>query len=61
MVKLGVNIDHVATSARQGEFDPDPHPGRPSLRTGRLQQHCRHLREDRRHIQDRDIVMLKKR
>src|SRR5271170_7003868 len=61
MVKLGVNIDHVA-SLRQarGEFDPDPVMAARMCEQAGCDSIVAHLREDRRHIQDRDIVLLRK-
>ena len=60
-IKLGVNIDHVATIRNaRGEFYPDP------LRAALLAQNCGadsitiHLREDRRHIRDNDLKKIKK-
>ncbi|MBI3314582.1 MAG: pyridoxine 5'-phosphate synthase [Candidatus Omnitrophica bacterium] len=61
MVKLGVNIDHIATlrQARQ-EHEPDPvAAARTCLKAG-ADSIVAHLREDRRHIQDQDIVLLRK-
>jgi pyridoxine 5-phosphate synthase len=59
-IALGVNIDHVATlrQARRGRY-PDPmhaallaeHSGADSITL--------HLREDRRHIQDRDVTAMR--
>ena len=60
MPKLGVNIDHVATlrQARQGK-EPDPvSAALDAVRAGCDSIVC-HLREDRRHIQDRDLPALK--
>lgn len=60
-MKLGVNIDHVATlrQARR-EFDPDPvAAARLSLKAG-ADSIVAHLREDRRHMQDHDITILRK-
>jgi pyridoxine 5-phosphate synthase len=64
MLKLGVNIDHVATlrEARyrgRGRGEPDPVPA--ALICERAGAHgiTAHLREDRRHIQDRDIWQLR--
>jgi len=57
-----VNIDHVATvrQARRGSF-PDPvEAARVCERAGADSIVC-HLREDRRHIQDRDVATLLKR
>ncbi len=61
MIKLGVNIDHIATMRQaRGEFDPDPVlAARLCEQTG-CDSIVAHLREDRRHIQDRDIVLLRK-
>jgi len=61
MPKLGVNIDHIATlrQARK-EFAPDPvAAAKISERAGADSIVC-HLREDRRHMQDRDIVKLRR-
>ncbi len=54
--RLGVNIDHVATLRQQrGEFYPSvARAAEVSLATG-AHQITIHLREDRRHIQDRDV------
>ena len=54
--RLGVNIDHVATLRQQrGEFYPEVvRAAEVSLATG-ADQITIHLREDRRHIQDRDV------
>ena len=61
MVKLGVNIDHIATirQARK-EFDPDPVLAARVCEQAGCDSIVAHLREDRRHIQDRDIVLLRK-
>lgn len=60
MPKLGVNIDHVATirQARQGR-EPDPVWAAMKAEIAGADQITVHLREDRRHIQDRDIRVLK--
>lgn len=60
MPKLGVNIDHVATirQARRGR-DPDPVWAAMKAELGGADQITVHLREDRRHIQDRDLQLLK--
>ena len=61
MVKLGVNIDHVATLRQaRGEFDPDPVMAARLCEQAGAHSIVAHLREDRRHIQDRDIVILRK-
>lgn len=54
--RLGVNIDHVATLRQQrGEFYPEiTRAAEIALATG-AHQITIHLREDRRHIQDRDV------
>ena len=60
-MRLGVNIDHVATvrQARRGRV-PDPvDAARACERAGADSIVC-HLREDRRHIQDRDVARLLK-
>ncbi len=60
MPKLGVNIDHVATvrQARRAN-EPDPVWAAAMAELGGADQITVHLREDRRHIQDRDIRVLK--
>jgi len=61
VVKLGVNIDHVATLRQaRGEFDPDPVLAARLCEQAGCDSIVAHLREDRRHIQDRDIVLLRK-
>jgi pyridoxine 5-phosphate synthase len=61
MPKLGVNIDHVATlrQARNG-FVPDPVYAAFLAEQAGAQSIVAHLREDRRHIQDKDIRLLRK-
>lgn len=61
MVKLGVNIDHVATlrEARK-TIEPDPvKASREAIEAGCDSIVC-HLRKDRRHIQDEDLFRLKR-
>jgi len=60
MVTLGVNIDHVATlrQARQG-LEPDPIQAAYIAEQAGADQITVHLREDRRHIQDRDVRLLR--
>ena len=60
MPKLGVNIDHVATlrQARRGK-EPDPVWAAMKAELAGADQITVHLREDRRHIQDRDLRLLK--
>ena len=61
MVKLGVNIDHIATLRQaRGEFDPDPILAARLCEQAGCDSIVAHLREDRRHMQDRDIVLLRK-
>lgn len=58
--RLGVNIDHVATirQARQG-VEPDPIWAAAAAELGGADVITIHLREDRRHIQDRDLRLLR--
>ena len=60
MIKLGVNIDHIAT-IRQARrtFEPDPVIAAPLAVLGGADIITVHLREDRRHIQDRDVRLLR--
>lgn len=60
MVELGVNIDHVAT-VRQARrtVEPDPVAAAVLAELGGADSITVHLREDRRHIQDRDVRVLK--
>ena len=65
MLKLGVNIDHVATvrEARyRGRTTGEPCPVAAALacEAAGARGITAHLREDRRHIQDRDVVALRK-
>jgi pyridoxine 5-phosphate synthase len=59
MPSLGVNIDHVAT-VRQARRAAEPDPVRAAVMAelGGADQITVHLREDRRHIQDRDVELL---
>lgn len=59
MVRLGVNIDHVATlrNARGGAH-PDPVDGARAAIAAGADGITAHLREDRRHIRDEDLVRL---
>jgi len=64
MLKLGVNIDHVATvrEARyrgRGWGEPDPVAAALACEAAGTHGITAHLREDRRHIQDRDIWKLR--
>lgn len=60
MIKLGVNIDHVAT-LRQARrtFEPDPVMAASLAILGGADIITVHLREDRRHIQDRDLRLIR--
>lgn len=57
--ELGVNIDHVAT-VRQARrtYEPDPVWAASEAILGGADAITFHLREDRRHIQDRDVELL---
>jgi len=60
MPELGVNIDHVAT-VRQARrtYEPDPVWAAAAAELGGADGITIHLREDRRHIQDRDLRLLR--
>jgi pyridoxine 5-phosphate synthase len=59
-MKLGVNIDHVATLRQaRGTLDPDPVDAALAAERGGADSIVCHLREDRRHIQDRDLRRLR--
>jgi pyridoxine 5-phosphate synthase len=60
MATLGVNVDHIATirQARAGK-EPDPVHAAAIAELAGARGITAHLREDRRHIQDRDIYILK--
>lgn len=60
MVELGVNIDHVAT-VRQARrtYEPDPVWAAALAELGGADGITIHLREDRRHIIDRDVRVLR--
>jgi pyridoxine 5-phosphate synthase len=61
MATLGVNIDHVAT-IRQARrtVEPDPVWAAAAAELGGADAITVHLREDRRHIQDRDLEVLRR-
>ncbi len=60
MIKLGVNIDHVATIRQARKtFEPDPVTAASLAVLGGADIITVHLREDRRHIQDRDVRLLR--
>ncbi|MDE2491161.1 MAG: pyridoxine 5'-phosphate synthase [Elusimicrobia bacterium] len=58
-IKLGVNIDHIATlrQARR-DIDPDPIAAAQVARQSGADLIVCHLRRDRRHIQDEDLIKL---
>jgi pyridoxine 5-phosphate synthase len=60
MVKLGVNIDHVATlrEARR-TYEPSPLDAAQECVAAGCDSIVCHLREDRRHINDADVVLLR--
>jgi len=59
---LGVNIDHVATLRQaRGTRYPDPVHAALQVEQAGADSITLHLREDRRHIQDRDVYLLKER
>jgi pyridoxine 5-phosphate synthase len=59
-IDLGVNIDHVATlrQARRGRY-PDPLQAALLAEQSGADSITLHLREDRRHIQDRDLTVMR--
>lgn len=60
MIRLGVNVDHVATIRQaRGGREPDPVSAAHEAELGGADQITIHLREDRRHIQDRDLRVLR--
>ncbi len=60
MIKLCVNIDHVATirEARQ-TYEPDPVAAASEAQYGGADGITLHIREDRRHMQDSDLALLR--
>src|SRR5947209_17528565 len=60
-MRLGVNIDHVATlrQARRGKY-PDPVAAAALAELGGADQITLHVGEDRRHVNDRDLEILRK-
>ncbi len=61
MARLAINVDHVAT-LRQARLASEPDPVAASMFAELAGAHgiVVHLREDRRHIQDRDVAILRK-
>jgi pyridoxine 5-phosphate synthase len=60
MVRLGVNVDHIATirEARR-TVEPDPVSAAAAVEMAGADQITIHLREDRRHIQNRDARLIR--
>jgi pyridoxine 5-phosphate synthase len=60
MAKLGLNVDHVATVRQaRGGVEPDPVTAAAIGELAGAEAITIHLREDRRHIQDRDLEILR--
>ncbi len=60
MIKLAINVDHVATLRQaRGNSEPDPVTAAALSELAGAVGIVVHLREDRRHIQDRDIKILR--
>ncbi len=60
MIRLGVNVDHVATVRQARQIsEPDPVHAAAMAELGGADGITIHLREDRRHIQDRDLRILR--
>ena len=56
MKRLGINIDHIATLRNaRGEFHPDPTYAAGFVKKLGADSITIHLREDRRHINDKDL------
>ena len=61
MIRLGVNIDHVATLRNaRGETHPNPYDAALLALKSGADSITVHLREDRRHINDTDLIKLQK-
>jgi pyridoxine 5-phosphate synthase len=61
VARLGVNVDHVATVRQaRGTNEPDPVVAAALAELAGADSITVHLREDRRHIQDRDLEVLRK-
>lgn len=61
MPKLGVNVDHIATIRQaRGGREPDPVAAAAIAELAGADGITVHLREDRRHIQDRDVMLLRR-
>ena len=61
MAKLGLNVDHIATVRQaRGGSEPDPVTAAAIGELAGAEGITIHLREDRRHIQDRDLDILRR-
>ncbi len=61
MPYLAINVDHVATIREaRGTIEPDPVHAAAACELAGADGIVIHLREDRRHIQDRDVYLLRK-
>ena len=61
MAKLGLNVDHIATVRQaRGGTEPDPVTAAALGELAGAEGITIHLREDRRHIQDRDLEILRR-
>lgn len=61
MTKLAINIDHVATIRQaRGITEPDPVAAAAICEMAGASGIVVHLREDRRHMQDRDVLLLRR-
>jgi len=59
-IRLGVNVDHIATIRQaRGTQYPDPLFGAALAELAGADQNTIHLREDRRHIQERDLRLMR--
>ncbi|HET7922443.1 MAG TPA: pyridoxine 5'-phosphate synthase [Gammaproteobacteria bacterium] len=59
-IRLGINVDHVATLRQaRGTRYPDPVEAAQMAETAGADSITVHLREDRRHIQERDVRLLR--
>ena len=60
MIRLGVNLDHIATLRKaRGENYPNPVRAALCAEIGGADNITCHLREDRRHVEDRDLLYFK--
>src|ERR671917_215962 len=62
MIRLGINVDHVATVRQARRADvPDPVEAALLAEAAGADGITVHLREDRRHIQERDVQLMRRR